>query len=107
MSKMRKMKDSGIEWIGEIPEEWGIIKNKYLLISMYSGGTPNVSNSDFYSDEGIPFVSISDMSSADYVVETKKHLTADGVRDKNLVNYLSARFFIQYMLLWGQYLNLE
>lgn len=85
MSKMRKMKDSGIEWIGEIPEEWGIIKNKYLLISMYSVGTPNVSNSDFYSDEGIPFVSISDMSSADYVVETKKHLTADGVRDKNLV----------------------
>lgn len=82
---MRKMKDSGIEWIGEIPEEWGIIKNKYLLRSMYSGGTPNVSNSDFYSDEGIPFVSISDMSSADYVVETKKHLTADGVRDKNLV----------------------
>lgn len=26
----RKMKDSGIEWIGEIPEEWGISKLKYL-----------------------------------------------------------------------------
>ena len=25
------MKDSGIDWIGEIPEEWKIIKTKYLL----------------------------------------------------------------------------
>ena len=26
----RKMKDSGIEWIGEIPEEWEVTKLKYL-----------------------------------------------------------------------------
>ena len=26
----RKMKDSGIEWIGEIPEGWEIIPVKYL-----------------------------------------------------------------------------
>ena len=30
MQKMRKMKDSGIEWIGEIPEGWEIIPVKYL-----------------------------------------------------------------------------
>ena len=28
---MTRMKDSGIEWIGEIPEEWGITKFKYFL----------------------------------------------------------------------------
>lgn len=27
----RKMKDSGIEWIGEIPEEWKMRKIKYIL----------------------------------------------------------------------------
>ena len=27
---MRKMKDSGIEWIGEIPEGWEVIRLKYL-----------------------------------------------------------------------------
>jgi type I restriction enzyme S subunit len=26
-----KMKDSGIEWIGEIPEHWEVTKNKYLI----------------------------------------------------------------------------
>ena len=30
VQKMRKMKDSGIEWIGEIPEGWEIIPVKYL-----------------------------------------------------------------------------
>ena len=28
---MREMKDSGIEWIGEIPKDWEIIKGKYVL----------------------------------------------------------------------------
>lgn len=27
----RKMKDSGIEWIGEIPEEWSIARGKHIL----------------------------------------------------------------------------
>lgn len=31
MQIMRKMKDSGIEWIGEIPEGWELIKAKYLF----------------------------------------------------------------------------
>lgn len=28
---MREMKDSGIEWIGQIPKDWKIIKGKYVL----------------------------------------------------------------------------
>ena len=28
---MREMKDSGVEWIGEIPKNWDIIKGKYVL----------------------------------------------------------------------------
>src|SRR5699024_1276974 len=26
-----KMKDSGVEWIGEIPEHWELVRNKYLF----------------------------------------------------------------------------
>ena len=29
---MGKMKDSGIEWIGEIPDDWKEIPNRYLFI---------------------------------------------------------------------------
>ena len=82
---MREMKDSGIEWIGEIPADWKVIKNKYLLSLLYSGGTPSVSNNDFYCVEGgTPFVSISDMSTIDYVLSTQKRLTDSGLKDKNL-----------------------
>ena len=82
---MREMKDSGIEWIGEIPADWKVIKNKYLLSLLYSGGTPSVSNNDFYCFEGgTPFVSISDMSTVDYVLSTQKRLTDSGLKDKNL-----------------------
>lgn len=28
---MRQMKDSGIAWVGEIPQEWDIQKNKYIF----------------------------------------------------------------------------
>ena len=28
---MREVKDSGIEWIGEIPKNKNIIRNKYML----------------------------------------------------------------------------
>ena len=82
---MREMKDSGIEWIGEIPADWKVIKNKYLLSLLYSGGTPSVSNNDFYCVEGgTPFVSTSDMSTVDYVLSTQKRLTDSGLKDKNL-----------------------
>ena len=27
----REMKDSGVEWLGEIPEDWEITKLKYLV----------------------------------------------------------------------------
>ena len=30
---MREMKDSGVEWIGEIPKDWSTIRLKYLLMN--------------------------------------------------------------------------
>ena len=33
---MREMKDSGIEWIGEIPKEWKVIKTKYVA-NLFTG----------------------------------------------------------------------
>ena len=82
---MPEMKDSGVEWMGKIPADWKVIKNKYILSLLYSGGTPSVSNDGFYSFEyGVPFVSISDMSTTDYVFSTQKRLTDSGLKDKNL-----------------------
>lgn len=52
--KKRRMKDSGIEWIGEIPEEWGLVKVLRGLAMPITDG-PHTTP-DLY-DNGIAFVS--------------------------------------------------
>lgn len=52
----RTMKDSGSEWLGNIPSEWSILKVKYL------GWTQNgISKSGEHFGFGFPFVSYSDV----------------------------------------------
>lgn len=82
---MYEMKESGIEWIGQIPKHWVVKKNKYVLKSVYSGGTPLTSVADFYSDnEGINFVTIADMSNTEFVESTIKLITEKGCAQKKL-----------------------
>jgi type I restriction enzyme S subunit len=40
MERYEKYKDSGVEWIGEIPEEWEIRRLKYLGRIKYGLGQP-------------------------------------------------------------------
>ncbi len=32
---MKNFKDSGIEWLGEIPQHWEVVKIKFLAIFLY------------------------------------------------------------------------
>ena len=56
--EMRKMKDSGIEWIGEIPEGWEVSKLKYL--GRYVNGYPF--KPDDWGDKGKPIIRIQDLT---------------------------------------------
>lgn len=50
-----EMKDSGVEWIGEIPSEWSVISLRHYLSRVGSGSTPR-GGGDVYFDSGIPFL---------------------------------------------------
>lgn len=80
----RKMKDSGIEWLGNIPEDWKISRIKYVSNNLYTGGTPQSENDNFYDDNGILFVTINDMICYDFVEKTNKSITELGIEDKKL-----------------------
>ena len=54
----RNMKDSGIEWIGEIPEGWEVSKLKYL--GRYVNGYPF--KPDDWGDKGKPIIRIQDLT---------------------------------------------
>lgn len=48
-------KDSGIDWIGEIPEHWDVKRLKHLSLKIGSGITPS-GGATTYLDEGIPLL---------------------------------------------------
>ena len=49
----RKMKDSGIEWIGEIPEGWEVSQLKYATRWKSEKGCPNAPVLSLYRDFGV------------------------------------------------------
>ncbi len=51
----RKYKYSGIDWIGNIPEDWSMGKIKLGVTKVGSGKTPK-GGADVYSDEGVLFL---------------------------------------------------
>lgn len=49
------MKDSGVEWLGEVPEHWTVTRLGYHAIKIGSGKTPR-GGSEIYLDEGVLFL---------------------------------------------------
>lgn len=71
---MREMKDSGVAWIGEIPETWEIkrIKEEY---SLQAGFTPDTKNESYYDENGYDWVTISDIEDGKTIFSTKKKVS--------------------------------
>ena len=85
MKRYPKYKDSGIEWIGAIPEHWVVSKLKYSLDEIIGGGTPDTSNSSYWDDEnGIPWVAISDITEQEILKKTSRKISVEGKESKGL-----------------------
>jgi len=67
-----KTKDSGIEWLGDVPAHWQVAPLKYV-VSFRSGGTPSKENLEFW-DGDIPWASAKDMKK-EKLDDTQDHLT--------------------------------
>ena len=50
-----KMKDSGVEWLGEVPEHWDVKPIKYLAVQINSGKTPS-GGAEVYQESGVLFL---------------------------------------------------
>lgn len=72
------MKDSGIEWIGQIPEHWGVGKLGYFIEAFNGDRSSNYPSGNDIQDGGVPFLTSSnlerdvlDMSNSKYISEEK------------------------------------
>ncbi|HDZ5095286.1 TPA: restriction endonuclease subunit S [Campylobacter jejuni] len=59
---MKNFKDSGIEWLGEIPQDWEVVKIKFLAI-FYTGDSIKDSEKHKYcfSNNSIPYIATKDI----------------------------------------------
>ena len=71
------MKDSGVEWLGEIPAHWEV-KKVTRLFSIGSGTTPPTSNSEYYGGE-IPWITTSELRES-VVTSTEKTIHDETLR---------------------------
>lgn len=73
------MKDSGVEWLGEIPEHWGVEKLKYVA-EILTGNTPPKSNPENFNEvEGLPWIKPDNLDMFLPVSESQEYLSAKGV----------------------------
>ena len=71
----RPMKDSGIEWLGYVPENWEVrkVKNYYVL---QTGFTPDTKKEEYYDDvDGYDWVNISDIQDGKIITNTKRKIS--------------------------------
>lgn len=73
-----KYKDSGIAWIGEIPEHWEVIKTKNVF-NIISGATPKTDNIAYWDGE-ITWITPADYKTEDIIIKSgKRNITTEGL----------------------------
>lgn len=75
-----KMKDSGIEWIGQIPSNWNKMKISNLFTLIGSGTTPTSSDLKYYDDGEIPWLNTGDLNDG-YLYTSKNKVTSHALND--------------------------
>jgi len=69
-------KDSGVEWLGEIPAGWSLKRLK-RVVRFQGGGTPTKNNIEYWRGN-IPWVSPKDMK-VSMVLDTEDKITAEAI----------------------------
>ena len=82
MKRYETYKDSGVQWIGEIPSHWELRKLKYGF-EIYAGATPK-SEIDQFWDGDINWITPADFKTSDkFVYEGQRSITTEGYNSCN------------------------
>ena len=89
-------KDSGVEWLGEVPEHWVTWKATHGFRRIGSGTTPKSDNPEYY-DGDISWVTTSELRET-VIVDTTKKVTTTAMRE-----YPTLRMYPKGTLLFAMY----
>ena len=78
MKKYESYKESGIDWVGNLPKDWVASKLKYYT-DVITGNTPSMKFENYYSSTtGIPWVKPNDLNEFTPITKSKQFLTKEG-----------------------------
>lgn len=81
-----EMKDSGVEWIGEVPKHWDVMKTSLAFQGIGSGTTPSTSKKEFYDEEGKYWLQTGDLNDG-VILGTSKKVSDIAIKVCNLKFY--------------------
>ncbi|GIB55641.1 restriction endonuclease subunit S [Vibrio cholerae] len=73
------MKDSGVEWLGEVPEHWVVSSIKYLSSFVGTGGTPKNQSSFVDDNDAIKWFAPGDFSDKIELTQSSKYISFEAV----------------------------
>jgi type I restriction enzyme, S subunit len=69
MNNYKLYKDSGVEWIGEVPEHWGIYHLKNIVSTKITDGPHET---PVFTDDGVPFISAEAIQNGNVNFDSKR-----------------------------------
>lgn len=81
LDSQAKMKDSGVEWLGQVPEHWEVKSIKYLTKILRGKFTHRPRNDPRFYDGEYPFIQTGDIANASKYISTfSQTLNEDGLK---------------------------
>lgn len=80
--RYERYKDSGVDWIGEIPEHWDFVKLKYLVLEHSGNGFPVELQGNKHSE--LAFLKVSDISASSKIISrAENYVSFKMAKDRN------------------------
>lgn len=75
-----KMRDSGVEWLGEVPEHWEVSKFGYISMVVRGGSPRPAGDPALFNGDYSPWVTVAEITKDDevYLAKTETFLTKKG-----------------------------
>ena len=76
-----RFKDSGVEWLGDVPEGWDVFPLRRLVQYVKTGKTPSGAEEHHFENDGFNWFTPSDFSEKIYLGKSNRALSDEGLAD--------------------------
>ena len=97
--RYERYKDSGVEWLGEVPEHWEITKTKHVT-NFHTGWTPPTGKAESYEGDNL-WANISDLGEK-YLFDTSKRISDEAISSSRITLSSKGSLLFSFKLSIGQ-----